>query len=151
MRFIGRFRFYSPFNAMLIHTQIRVRTSSALLAGGGGYRRRSKSKPADRDPATDGTRIVCFRCKRHRAAAQRRPLPRQVEDPFQVRNGKVGGQLALTIDNAKRDGVRVSERADGSQRRDPSNRPQPGRTWNLRSPRSRCQSRRRSLYGSSFC
>jgi hypothetical protein len=44
------------------------------------------------------------------------PLPRQVEDPFQVRNGKIGGQLALTIDNAKRDGVRVSERADGSQR-----------------------------------
>ena len=28
----------------------------------------------------------------------------------------IGGQLALTIDNAKRDGVRVSERADGSQR-----------------------------------
>jgi hypothetical protein len=39
-----------------------------------------------------------------------------VENPFQVRNGKIGGQLALTIENAKRDGVRVSERADGSQR-----------------------------------
>ncbi len=45
-----------------------------------------------------------------------RPLPLQVEDPFQVRNGKIGGQLALTTENAKRDGVRVSERADGSQR-----------------------------------
>jgi hypothetical protein len=45
-----------------------------------------------------------------------RPLPPRVEDPFQVRNGKIGGQLGLTIDNAKRDGVRVSERADGSQR-----------------------------------
>ena len=45
-----------------------------------------------------------------------RPLPPQVEDPFQVRNGKIGGQLGLTIENAKRDGVRVSERADGSQR-----------------------------------
>jgi hypothetical protein len=33
-----------------------------------------------------------------------------------VRSGKIGGQLALTIENAKRDGVRVSERADGSQR-----------------------------------
>jgi len=44
------------------------------------------------------------------------PLPRQVEDPFQVRNGKIGGQLAFTIENAKRDGVRVSERPDGSQR-----------------------------------
>jgi hypothetical protein len=44
------------------------------------------------------------------------PLPPQVEDPFRVRNGKIDGQLALTIENAKRDGVRVSERADGSQR-----------------------------------
>jgi len=44
-----------------------------------------------------------------------RPLPPQVEDPFQVRNGKIGGQLARTIENAKRDGVRVSDRADGSQ------------------------------------
>jgi hypothetical protein len=43
-------------------------------------------------------------------------LPRQVENPFQVHNGKIGGQAAQTIDNAKRDGVRVSERADGSQR-----------------------------------
>jgi len=45
-----------------------------------------------------------------------RPLPPQVEDPFRVRDGKIGVQLALTIDIAKRDGVRVSERADGSQR-----------------------------------
>jgi hypothetical protein len=45
-----------------------------------------------------------------------RPLPSRVENPFQVRNGEIGGQLALTIDNAKRDGVRVSERADGLQR-----------------------------------
>jgi hypothetical protein len=45
-----------------------------------------------------------------------RPMPVRVKDPFQVRSGKIGGQLALTIENAKRDGVRVSERADGSQR-----------------------------------
>jgi hypothetical protein len=68
------------------------------------------------NPSTDGTHIVCVRRKRHRAAAERTSAAPQVEDPFQVRNGKIGGQLALTIDNAKRDGVRVSERADGSQR-----------------------------------
>jgi hypothetical protein len=33
-----------------------------------------------------------------------------------MRSGKIGGQLALTIEKAKRDGVRVTERADGSQR-----------------------------------
>jgi hypothetical protein len=42
-------------------------------------------------------------------------VPIRVEDPFKVRSGKIGEQLALTIENAKRDGVRVSERADGSQ------------------------------------
>jgi hypothetical protein len=36
--------------------------------------------------------------------------------PFRVRSGQIGGQLAFTIDNAKRDGVRVAERANGSQR-----------------------------------
>jgi hypothetical protein len=35
MRFIGRFRFYSPFNAMLIYTQMPGAHSSALPAGGG--------------------------------------------------------------------------------------------------------------------
>jgi hypothetical protein len=44
-----------------------------------------------------------------------RPLPIKVIDPFQVRSGKIGGQLGLTIENARRDGVRVSERAHGSQ------------------------------------
>jgi hypothetical protein len=39
------------------------------------------------------------------------PLPRQVEDPFHVRDGKIGGQLALTIENAKRDGVRPARMA----------------------------------------
>src|SRR6202023_553532 len=43
-------------------------------------------------------------------------LPIQIRDPFHVRSGKIGGQLALTIENAKRDGVRVAERACGSQR-----------------------------------
>ena len=43
-------------------------------------------------------------------------VPIRIEDPFQVRSGKIGGELALTIENAKRDGVRVSEPADGSPR-----------------------------------
>jgi hypothetical protein len=33
-----------------------------------------------------------------------------------VRNGTIGVELSQTVDNAKRDGVRVSERAHGSQR-----------------------------------
>jgi hypothetical protein len=43
-----------------------------------------------------------------------RPSTGPIETPFRVRSGKIGGQLALTIETAKRDGVRVSESADGS-------------------------------------
>src|SRR5205823_4033327 len=43
------------------------------------------------------------------------PLPREIERPFEVRRGKVGGELWETIENAKRDGVRVTKREAGSQ------------------------------------
>jgi hypothetical protein len=44
------------------------------------------------------------------------PLPGWVEHPFDVLDGEVGRELEQTIENAKRDGVNVSERAHGSQR-----------------------------------
>jgi IrrE N-terminal-like domain len=45
-----------------------------------------------------------------------RPLPAEVEEPFAVRGGTVGKELALTIDNGKRDGVNIIESEAGSQR-----------------------------------
>jgi hypothetical protein len=42
-------------------------------------------------------------------------LPREVTHPFEVRKGSVGSQLQTTIDNAKRDGVEVTERDAGTQ------------------------------------
>ena len=43
------------------------------------------------------------------------PLPREVTHPFEVREGRVGRQLPLTMSNAKRDGVAAHERAAGAQ------------------------------------
>jgi hypothetical protein len=118
MRFVGRFRFYSPFNAMLIYTQMPgahfVCTARRWRKD---YRREIKisARPiVILQPM--GPVLFVFDVSDTAPLPNARPLPRQVEDPFQVRNGKIGGQLALTIENAKRDGVRVSERADGSQR-----------------------------------
>src|SRR5207244_11936346 len=118
MRFVGRFRFYSPFNAMLIHTQLPgahfVCTARRWRKD---YRREIKigARPiVVLQPM--GPILFVFDVSATRPLPDARPLPPKVVDPFQVRNGKIGGQLALTIENAKRDGVRVSERADGSQR-----------------------------------
>jgi hypothetical protein len=58
MRFIARFRFYSPFNAMLIYARRTVRLHGPEVAAGlssGDQNRR----PADCDLAADGTDIVC--------------------------------------------------------------------------------------------
>src|SRR6266851_3655127 len=118
MRFVGRFRFYSPFNAMLIYTQMPgahfVCTARRWRKD---YRREIKisARPiVILQPM--GPILFVFDVSDTTPLPNARSLPPQVEDPFQVRNGKIGGQLALTIENAKRDGVRVTERADGSQR-----------------------------------
>jgi hypothetical protein len=41
-------------------------------------------------------------------------LPAKVERPFEVLHGRIGDELEQTIENAKRDGVNISERAHGS-------------------------------------
>jgi hypothetical protein len=118
MRFVGRFRFYSPFNAMLIHTQMPgAQFVCTARRWRKDYRREIK---IDARPIVIlqpmGPVLFVFDVSDTTPLPNAPPLPPQVEDPFQVRNGKIGGQLALTIENAKRDGVRVSERAEGSQR-----------------------------------
>jgi hypothetical protein len=113
IRFVGRFRFYSPFNAMLIYTQMPgahfVCTARRWRKD---YRREIKvsARPiVILQPM--GPILFVFDVSETAPLPNARPLPLQVEDPFQVRNGEIGGQLALTTENAKRDGVRVSERA----------------------------------------
>jgi hypothetical protein len=128
MRFVARFRFYSPFNAMLIHTQMPgANFVCTALRWQRDYHREIKP---DARPIVIlqpmGPILFVFDASDTAPIPNAHPLPSRVEDPFQVRSGKVGGQLALTIENAKRDGVRVSERADGSQRAGSIQRAQAG-------------------------
>ncbi|NEU96949.1 hypothetical protein [Bradyrhizobium uaiense] len=117
MRFVGRFRFYSPFNAMLIYTQM---PGAHFVCTAGRWRKdyRREIKIGARPIVIlqpMGPVLFVFDVSDTTPLPTAPSLPPQVEDPFQVRNGQIGGQLMLTIDNAKRDGIRVSERADGSQ------------------------------------
>src|ERR1700720_4304162 len=117
MRFIARFRFYSPFNAMLIYTQMPgAHFVCTALRWQRHFHRAIKvgARPIIiLQPM--GPVLFVFDASDTEPMANAPPLPIGVQDPFQVRSGKIGGQLALTIENAKRDGGRVSERADGSQ------------------------------------
>src|SRR4030088_2575810 len=118
IRFVGRFRFYSPFNAMLIYTQMPgAHFVCTALRWRRDYHREIKigARPiVILQPM--GPILFVFDVSDTAPLPNARPLPLRVEAPFQVRSGKIGGQLALTIENAKRDGVRISQRAGVSLR-----------------------------------
>jgi hypothetical protein len=118
LKFIVQFRFYSPFNAMLIHTQ---KPGAAYVAPPqrwlSEYRRRIK---ADAQPLVIlqpmGPVMFVFDVSDTEPEKDAPPLPPDVEHPFEVCQGHIGGELEMTIENAKRDGVSVAERKEGSQR-----------------------------------
>jgi hypothetical protein len=118
MQFIGRFRSYSPFNAMLIHTQMPgARFAATARRWLREFRRQIKveARPLVILQPT-GPVLFVFDVTDTDRLPGALPLPPSIEDPFGVLAGEVGHQLEQTIENAKRDGVSVTERGDGSQR-----------------------------------
>lgn len=130
LEFVARFHFYSPFNAMLIHVQLPGATYVApphrWLRD---HRRRIR---ADARPIVIlqpmGPVMFVFDVSDTEPEAGAPPLPRCVTHPFEVRHGRVGLEVALTIDNAKRDGVEVVERDAGSQSAGAIRKATPGRS-----------------------
>ncbi len=118
MQFIGRFRFYSPFNAMLIHIQMPgARFVATARRWGRDFHRQIKvgAQPiVILQPM--GPVLFVFDVTGTEPLPGAPPLPGWVERPFEVRDGIIGTELIWTVENAKRDGVRVSERPHGSQR-----------------------------------
>ena len=129
LKFIGRFRFYSPFNAMPVHTQMEgARFVAPPHRWLRDYKRLIKTgaRPlvilqpmgpvmfvfdvADTEPEEDAP-----------------PLPPEAEKPFEVRKGSVGRELYSTIENAKRDGVSIIEKDAGSQSAGSIRAAQPGK------------------------
>lgn len=116
--FIARFRFYAPFNAVLIHTQ---RPGARFVAPAHRWIRdyRRAVKPGARPIVilqTMGPVMFVFDVSDTAGA----DLPADVADPFAV-SAALGDATAASMlerlkDNAKRDGVAVVEVAYGSQR-----------------------------------
>lgn len=115
--FVARFRFYSPFNAMLVHIQMPGATFVATpyrWLRGYGRRIKTGARPlVILQPK--GPVMFIFDVSDTAPEPGAPPLPHEVTQPFSVRGGRVRGELERTIENANRDGVAVVERQAGSQ------------------------------------
>jgi len=117
VQFVAKFRFYSPFNAMLVHVQMpgaRYVAPAHRWLDKYGRRIRSDARPlVILQPK--GPVMFVFDVSDTEPTKEAPPLPPEVERPFEVRQGRVGAALEKLIYNAIRDGVRVSYSRDGSQ------------------------------------
>jgi hypothetical protein len=118
MIFVSRFRFYAPYNAMLVHVQMPGATFVAPASRWRkDYWRRIKpdARPlvilqpmgpvmfvfdvSDTEPETDKNVVQKLVAA---GKIREKPLPVGVVRPFEVRSGTVGSQLDYTIENAKK-------------------------------------------------
>lgn len=117
LQFVARFRFYAPFNAMLVHLQMSGATYVAPAhRWDRKYGRRIK---AGERPLVIlqpmGPVMFVFDVSQTEPGERALPLPREVEQPFEVTVGLIGDALPRTVENAKRDGVTAITRQAGSQ------------------------------------
>lgn len=117
LRFVGRFRFYSPFNAMLVHLQMpgaRFVAPASRWLHDWGRRIKADARPLlILQPM--GPVMFVFDVSDTEPREGAAPLPPEVERPFEVLRGQIGKELEWTIENAKRDGVTVAGRRAGPE------------------------------------
>lgn len=117
IRFVARFRFYSPFNAMLIHVQMQgARFVAPPHRWVRDYGREIKTGARPLvilQPM--GPVMFVFDVSDTEPTKDAIPLPSEVEKPFEVRKGIVGDRLDRVVENAKRDGVKLIQAHEGSQ------------------------------------
>jgi len=117
LKFIGNFRFYSPFNAMLVHIQMPgaayVAPAHRWLRDYGRHIKPEARPLVILQPM--GPVMFVFDVSDTEPEKDAPPLPQDVVAPFEVRSGYIGAEYDRTADNAKRDGIRVTKRQAGSQ------------------------------------
>ena len=117
LQFVARFRFYSPFNAMLVHMQmpgaVFVATPHRWLKEFGRTLKPDARPLVMLKPM--GPVMFVFDVCDTDPTEYSRPLPPDVENPFSIRRGCFGNQLEQVMENAIRDGLRVTFAKSGSQ------------------------------------
>jgi hypothetical protein len=117
LRFVARFHAYSPYNAMLVHVQ---RPGAVFVAPASRWRRLygRRLNPGAQPLVIlqpGGPVMFVFDVSDTAPEPGAPALPHAVEHPFAVLSGTIGSELALTVDNAQRDGVDVADARTGSQ------------------------------------
>lgn len=117
VQFAKRFRYYSPFNALLIHIQ---RPGATYVAPAYRWmRRHDRIVKPNANPIVIlqpmGPVMFVFDVSDTEPEPDARPLPEGIDKPFEVRGGKIGGELKMTVEVAKRDGIRIHGQKTGSQ------------------------------------
>jgi hypothetical protein len=108
---------YSPFNAMLVHTQMPGARFVATPKR--WWERYKRSIQPGARPITilqpKGPVLFVFDVSDTIPLPGALKLPESITNPFAIHRGNENGELAKTIENAKRDGIRVHQREFGSQ------------------------------------
>jgi len=117
IEFVSRFRFYSAYNAMLIHIQMPGATFVApahrWLNEYGRIVRIDARPLVILQPM--GPVMFVFDVADTEPGPYPKPLPKEVEKPFEIRGGSLGKELEQTVENAKRDSIRIIKQKQGSQ------------------------------------
>ena len=117
IKFVRRFRFYSPYNAFLIHIQ---RPGATYVAPPHRWKREyGRTVKPNANPIVIlqpmGPVMFVFDVSDTEEVPNARPLPVGIDKPFEVRGGIIGDELWRTEDNAIRDGIRIHGQKTGSQ------------------------------------
>jgi len=115
--FVARFRFYAPYNAMLVHIQMPgarfVAPAHRWIKQYGRLVKPNARPLVILQPM--GPVMFVFDVSDTEVTPKSKPLPQGVEKPFDVQHGSVGSELEQTVENAKRDGIRIWSQKEGSQ------------------------------------
>ncbi len=137
MQFVRSFHYYSPYNAMLVHIQMpgaKYVATASRWRDEYGRCLKPGAKPlvilrpmgpvmfvfdvSDTEEETSFSQRALFGENRSSfkvSKGKKKRLPPEVENPFAVRRGQIGGELDRIFENAKRDGIRITWHKEGSQ------------------------------------
>jgi hypothetical protein len=117
INFVRRFRFYSPYNSFLIHVQM---PGARFVAPSYRWKKEyGRTIKPNANPIVIlqpmGPVMFVFDVTDTEPVPGAKQLPPEVNDPFAIHIGRVGSELGRTIENAKRDGIRILKQNAGSQ------------------------------------